>query len=56
MAQFTKQGVYLNTVNGELSEFKLDSQKLLQENFTEEEIQHTLHLVQKSKVLPMHVT
>ena len=25
MAQYTKQGVYLNTVNGELSEFKLDS-------------------------------
>lgn len=53
MAQYSKQGVYLNTNNGTLSDFKLDSSKLLQENYTEDEIQHTLGLVQKSKSVPL---
>jgi len=38
MSQYTKQGVFMNTVNGQLTDFKLDSSKLLQENYTEEEI------------------
>lgn len=45
MDQYLQQGVYLNTTSGKLSDFKLDTSKLLQDNFTEEEIQHTLCLV-----------
>ena len=45
MNQYQKQAVYLNTSNGQLSEFNLDPTNLLQENYTEEEINHTLNLI-----------
>lgn len=35
MAQYVKQKVTLNETTGELSAFKLDTTKLLLENFTE---------------------
>ena len=45
MRQYTDQGVWLNTQNDQLSEFRLDTSLLLQENFSEEEIVRTLAMV-----------
>jgi len=56
MEQYGRQRVHLNVISGKLSEFKLDMSKLLQDNFTEEEIEHTLRLVQKAQVLPLQVS
>ena len=56
MAQYVQQRVTLNEATGELSAFKLDTSKLLQDNFTEEEIARTYNLIKRAKVLPLQVS